>query len=127
MGYIYRAQAPPGPDGEYPMSNVNAASLGGVMWYLHNEIIAETRYKGIVGNRKYDIERIRRFKITMKAPEPLYKKGMNFGMKFSVDFGEFTGPHRDNVNGRGSGSHIAPEFDEYGFFVGCDYLGQFPH
>lgn len=125
--YVYRAQSPEGPHGEYPMSNVNVASLGGVMWYLHNELIYETRYRGVVGQRKYDVSRIRRFKITTKATTPLFKKGMNFGMKSSYDFGENTGPHRDNVNGPGTGWHSQPEWEEYGFYVGCNYLGDFPH
>eukprot|EP00927_Polykrikos_kofoidii_P085732 TRINITY_DN9400_c0_g1_i1.p1 TRINITY_DN9400_c0_g1~~TRINITY_DN9400_c0_g1_i1.p1 ORF type:complete len:560 (-),score=75.19 TRINITY_DN9400_c0_g1_i1:869-2548(-) len=125
--YIYRAQAPAAATMDYPMANVNAASIGGVMWYLHNEIIRDHRWGGVVGNRKFDISRIRRFKITMKATRPLFKRGMNFGAKCSFDSGECTGPHRDNVDGPKTGWHSLPDWKQYGFNVGCDYLGEYPH
>merc|ERR1711933_472102 len=53
--YVYRAQSA----ANYPLENINAADLAGVMWYLHNEVIPATP-------RKYHIDRIRRFKITVK-------------------------------------------------------------
>jgi hypothetical protein len=40
---VYRAQG----ETTYPPENVNVADLGGVMWYLHNEIVgrADWGYK----------------------------------------------------------------------------------
>merc|ERR1719333_962162 len=49
--YMYRVTGAK----DWPIENVNAASLGGVLWYLHNEVIVERP-------RKFGITRIRRFK-----------------------------------------------------------------
>eukprot|EP00927_Polykrikos_kofoidii_P062562 TRINITY_DN57374_c0_g1_i1.p1 TRINITY_DN57374_c0_g1~~TRINITY_DN57374_c0_g1_i1.p1 ORF type:complete len:548 (-),score=65.46 TRINITY_DN57374_c0_g1_i1:257-1900(-) len=125
--YIYRAQGADSPNAKYPLANVNVASIGGVMWYLHNEVVALHNWNGHEGRRKFDITRIRRFKITTKATRPLHKKGLNFGLKCSFDSGECTGPHRDGKNGVGTGWHSKPEWDMFGFNVGCDYLGEYPH
>jgi hypothetical protein len=122
--YVYRAQAPPNPETDYPIANVNVASLGGVMWYLHDEVIGTCARNGA---RKFGITRIRRFKITTKATTPLWKKEMNFGLKCSFDSGECTGPHFDHVEGRGTGAHIMHDIDRYGFYVGCNNLGEWPH
>lgn len=125
--YVYRAQGPAGPGGDYPMENVNVASLGGVMWYLHDEVIRDCWFNGQAGKRRFDITRIRRFKITTKATQPLYELGMNYGLKGSFDSGEHTGPHKDRVEGPGTGWHSLWQWDRYGFHVGCDNLGQWPH
>merc|ERR1712151_82637 len=124
--YVYRAQAP-ATAAEYPLANVNVGSIGGVMWYLHDEVINDCWYGGVAGQRRFGITRIRRFKITTKASKPLFDKGMNFGLKCSFDSGECTGPHRDHVEGPGSGSHAIPDYDKYGFYVGCNNLGEWPH
>eukprot|EP00928_Gymnodinium_smaydae_P075596 TRINITY_DN58602_c0_g1_i1.p1 TRINITY_DN58602_c0_g1~~TRINITY_DN58602_c0_g1_i1.p1 ORF type:complete len:439 (+),score=61.38 TRINITY_DN58602_c0_g1_i1:54-1319(+) len=122
--YVYRAQSPHNPDGDYPLSNVNVASLGGVMWYLHDEVILNCPRNG---QRKFGITRIRRLKITTRATTPLWNKGMNFGLKCSFDSGECTGPHADHVEGRGTGWHAMHDYNKYGFYVGCNNLGEWPH
>ncbi|CAE8593178.1 unnamed protein product [Polarella glacialis] len=102
--YVYRAMS----DSNFPPENVNAANLDGVMWYLHNEVVVYTP-------RKFDITRILRFKVTYKAPEPLFDKDMNFGVRYAFDSGRCTGPGNCNA-----------DFKKYGYFVGCNYVWQYP-
>jgi len=102
--YVYRAMS----DNSYPMENVNAASAGGVMWYLHNEVIIFTP-------RKFSISRIVRFKVEYRAPKPLYDKGMNFGVRYAYDSGKCTGP-----------GNCGRDYDKYGYFVGCNNVFEYP-
>lgn len=102
--YIYRAMA----EDTYAPENINAANLPGVMWYLNNEVI-------ITRPRKFGIKRIVRMKIQVKATQPLLDKGMNFGVRYAFDAGNCTGPYDCNE-----------QWDRYGYFVGCNYLGDFP-
>ncbi|CAJ1363880.1 unnamed protein product [Effrenium voratum] len=119
--------------------NVNAANLAGVMWYLHNEVVERTP-------RKFGITKIIRFKavVQTRATQPLWEKGMNFGVRFAFDSGQATGPFecgRDKYGpklcqgpfnrsfdvGMHNGSVVgAFEWDTYGYFVGCNKLGHFP-
>lgn len=59
--YAYRAQS----DATYPLENVNAADLGGVLWYLQNEVLT-------MCPRKYGITRVLRFRITTRRPFVAY-------------------------------------------------------
>jgi hypothetical protein len=102
--YVYRAMS----DDSFPPENVNAANAAGVMWYLHNEVVVYTP-------RKFKITRIVRFKVQYKAPQPLYKKGMSFGVRYAFDSGKCTGP-----------GDCSSDFDRYGYFVGCNYVHQYP-
>uniref|UniRef100_A0A7S0A5H6 Uncharacterized protein n=1 Tax=Pyrodinium bahamense TaxID=73915 RepID=A0A7S0A5H6_9DINO len=102
--YMYRAMG----DSDYPPENVNTASLGGVMWYLHNEVV-------VVTPRKFGITRIVRYKLQTKAPQPLLDAGMNFGVRYAFDSGRCTGPW-----------NCQEQFNKYGFFVGCNYVSDFP-
>eukprot|EP00929_Paragymnodinium_shiwhaense_P094642 TRINITY_DN5534_c0_g3_i3.p1 TRINITY_DN5534_c0_g3~~TRINITY_DN5534_c0_g3_i3.p1 ORF type:complete len:754 (-),score=179.00 TRINITY_DN5534_c0_g3_i3:449-2710(-) len=136
--YAYRAQDH-GNGHEYPLENVNLASMGGVLWYLHNEIINTCWGAGSVGgsahggtgkqgDRKFAISRIRRLKITYKATTPLLEKGMNFGPLCSYDAGECTGPHKGSyASGVGSGWASNGEWNEYGYIMGCGKIGEWPH
>eukprot|EP00440_Ansanella_granifera_P023617 gb/GFBE01025643.1/.p1 GENE.gb/GFBE01025643.1/~~gb/GFBE01025643.1/.p1 ORF type:complete len:465 (+),score=91.20 gb/GFBE01025643.1/:1-1395(+) len=102
--YVYRATS----GRQFPMENVNAANAEGVMWYLHNEIVRFPR-------RKFQIDRIVRFRVQYRAPEPLYEKGMNFGVRYAFDSGKCTGP-----------GDCQADFGKYGHFVGCNLVHQFP-
>mmetsp|Transcript_10043 Transcript_10043/g.28342 ORF Transcript_10043/g.28342 Transcript_10043/m.28342 type:complete len:451 (+) Transcript_10043:39-1391(+) len=130
--YMYRAVS----DKTYPPDNVNTGNLAGVLWYLHNEVVHKSP-------RKFDISRIVRYKVQTRATQPLYDKGMNFGVRFAFDSGQCTGPFecvRNGSNfelcaGASSGKYsggsysskaAAFEFGEYGYFVGCNNLGHFP-
>mmetsp|Transcript_40386 Transcript_40386/g.116062 ORF Transcript_40386/g.116062 Transcript_40386/m.116062 type:complete len:276 (+) Transcript_40386:1-828(+) len=103
---MYRAQA----KNSYPMENVNTGSLGGMMWYLHNEIVS-CAYNDCDKVRRYGISRITRWKVYMKATQPLYKAGMNFGLRYAYDIGQCTGPWPCD-----------DQFAKYGYFVGCNDL-----
>lgn len=131
--YMYRAVS----DKVYPPMNVNAANLPGVLWYLHNEVVERTP-------RKFGITKIIRLKVQTRAPQTLWEKGMNFGVRFAFDKGQATGPFecgRDKYGpklcqgpfnssfdvGMHNGSVVgAFEWDTYGYFVGCNKLGNFP-
>lgn len=102
--HMYRVEG----DKSYPWENVNTGNLAGVMWYLHNEVVERTP-------RKFGATRILRFKVTTKAPSPLFQKGMNFGVRFAYDSGMCTGPY-----------NCAEQFNKYGYFVGCNYVDQWP-
>lgn len=103
--YMYRVE---GAAQGYPWENVNTGNLAGIMWYLHNEVVERTP-------RKFGATRIMRYKVTTKATAPLFEKGMNFGLRFAFDFGMCTGPF-----------NCAEQFGKYGYFVGCNYVDQWP-
>ncbi|CAK9048147.1 unnamed protein product [Durusdinium trenchii] len=131
--YMYRAVS----DTVYPPMNVNTANLAGVLWYLHNEVVERTP-------RKFGITKIIRLKVQTRAPQTLWEKGMNFGVRLAFDSGQATGPFecgRDEWGpklcqgpfnnsmdvGMHNGSVVgAFEWDTYGYFVGCNKLGHFP-
>lgn len=128
--YMYRSEGPP-EQSSYDLVNVNAASIGGVMWYLHHEIIftctgaggllgSRAGGTGILGQRKFDITRIKRIKVTVKATQPLADRGMHFSTLCSFDGGQCTGPFRDGKSPMG-------EYDQFGFTVGCGRVGDWPH
>ncbi|CAE7304487.1 unnamed protein product [Symbiodinium pilosum] len=102
--YVYRAAT---EDDDY-VENINVGDLGGTLWYLHNEVVWERP-------RKFGISRILRYKIQTRAPQPLYDLGMNFGVRFSYDAAQCTGPWSCDVN-----------YEKFGYFVGCNNLGMFP-
>lgn len=121
--YVYRAS----DDGvDYPLANVDAASAGGVLWYLHNEMVGDCSHNGTIGQRRWGVTRIRRFKVSTRAPRPLYARGMNFGKFCAFSSGECTGPFRKGRDGAGNGANSKPEWDEFGFYVGCTNLGDYP-
>merc|ERR1712060_828390 len=104
--YMYRSQS----DADYPLENVNAGSLPGIMWYLQNEVVS-----GAYGTEdKFGITRIMRLKVQVKATQPLLDKGMNFGSRVAFDSGKCTGPDCDF------------DWNMYGYNVGCNNLGDWP-
>eukprot|EP00933_Yihiella_yeosuensis_P023953 TRINITY_DN18588_c0_g1_i1.p1 TRINITY_DN18588_c0_g1~~TRINITY_DN18588_c0_g1_i1.p1 ORF type:complete len:692 (+),score=81.73 TRINITY_DN18588_c0_g1_i1:91-2166(+) len=105
--YMYRAQGVT----SYPPENVNMASLAGVMWYLHNEIVGRDDWGG---TRKFKITRILRYKVKTRAPQTLFESGMNYGARFAFDSGQCTGPFSCDE-----------AFRNYGYYVGCNKMGNF--
>jgi hypothetical protein len=119
---MYRAQNAD----NYPPLNVNMADLGGVLWYLNNEVVDVCNdnrgygESGTFGYRRFRIERILRYKVSMKATPELYKAGMNFGVRLAFDKGKCTGAY--------NGPYDCPrEWKHYGFVVGCNKLGLPPY
>lgn len=102
--YIYRAMG----SAAYPPENVNAASAGGVMWYLHNEVVIFTP-------RKFGISRIMRFKVQYRTPEPLWRQHIHFGTRYAFDSGKCTGPGK-----------CEEDYARYGYFVGCNKVYNWP-
>jgi len=98
--YMYRAQS----NWDYPLENVNAGDLPGVMYYLHNEILG-------AAPRKYNITRILRYKITMKPTQEVFEHtNTQFGPFVAFDNGKCTSPHCDQI------------FKEFGYNIGCQLL-----
>jgi hypothetical protein len=94
--YMYRAQN----NQTFPVENLNMASLAGVMWYLHREVVGSTP-------RKFHISRILRYKVTMKNTESYFKDmGKQFGPFVAFD----------------KGSAAGRTWDKYGFVVGCQLV-----
>jgi len=99
--YMYRAQSL----SDYPLENVNAADLAGVMWYLHNEIVPS-----FAPHRKYNITRIKRFRITMKTTWEFYNvHRRQFAGFVAFDGGRCTVPDSHRL------------WDRFGFVVGCQH------
>eukprot|EP00442_Polarella_glacialis_P018729 CAMPEP_0115085886 /NCGR_PEP_ID=MMETSP0227-20121206/22222_1 /TAXON_ID=89957 /ORGANISM="Polarella glacialis, Strain CCMP 1383" /LENGTH=453 /DNA_ID=CAMNT_0002475169 /DNA_START=218 /DNA_END=1580 /DNA_ORIENTATION=- len=105
--HMYRAQGPTA----YPPENVNAGNLAGVMWYLQHEVVSGDYGEG----NKFGITRILRLKLQTKAPQPLADKGMNFGVRVAFDSGRCTGPSCEL------------SWNNYGYNVGCNNLGDYPY
>jgi len=104
--YMYRAQN----DEDYPLGNDNTGNLEGIMWYLQNEVLS-----GVYGpGAKFGITRIMRFRVQVRATQPLLDKGMNFGIRVAFDSGKCTGPDCDM------------DWQDYGYNVGCNNLGEWP-
>jgi hypothetical protein len=93
--YMYRAQ----DSSSFPMENVNMADLAGAMWYIHREVIASTP-------RKFKIERLLRYSVTMKVTKDYFDK-------HDKVFGPFVAFDAGSAKGR------EPIWRDYGFVIGC--------
>jgi len=107
---MYRAQS----EASYPLENINTADLAGVMWYLHNEVI-------VAQPRKYKIDRIKRYKVTVKNTWEFWNAHKRqFGAFVAYDAGRCSSPVCKDI------------YHQYGFIVGCQvqplsvagYLGR---
>jgi hypothetical protein len=101
-------------DKDWPIENVNAANLAGVLWYLHNEVVCSVP-------RKFGISRVRRFKVQVASTRKLDERNMTFGVRFAYD--------RTICTGAGpwaTPSECLAQYNKYGHFVGCNNLGHYP-
>lgn len=99
--YVYRAQK----EMNYHPENVNMASAGGVMWYVHNEVVRMSC------PRHYDITRIIRYKATvLNTDQVYYTKGGQFGKFVQFDLGQCTNP---------SAKECPKLWKAKGYHVGC--------
>jgi len=107
--YVYRAQS----DENYALENVNAGNVGGVLRYLHDEVV-------IACPRLFKINRIIRFKVTMRVTHALFDTyHWQFGPFVAFDSGKCTVPN------------CAEVWQKYGYVVGCQKQGttvaHYPH
>lgn len=98
--YMYRAQS----DKVYLPENVNLADLPGVLWYLHNEIVAATP-------RKYNVSRILRYKIDLQTTNDVFDE---YKTQFS--------PFMAFDNGRCTTPGCMEKYRKYGYTPGCQLL-----
>lgn len=105
--YMYRVQS----DDNYSPENQNMASIGGALWYLHNEIVWHhwIRAGTYASTPK---TRIERFLVKTRATPQLWARGMHFGVVNTYDLGQCTGPF------------LCENLQEYGPVVGCETWRQ---
>jgi len=103
--FMYRVQS----DQDYAPENQNMANLAGALWYLHNEIVNNR------GHRRFHKTRVQRYKVTVKATQPMVDDGLLWGTRFAFDAGECTGPW-----------NCMDAWQRYGYFVGCNRVDEFP-
>lgn len=133
--YMYRVTS----DQSYPPINVNMGTLSGILWYLQHEVVIQYP-------RKFGISKIMRFRVQTRATRPLFQRGMNFGARYAFDKGQATGPFVCGCNASNSRLELCAdaldadrqprrttairgplEWATYGYFVGCNKLGEFPY
>jgi len=103
--YMYRAQSKV----TYPPENVNLASAAGVMWYLHNEVVARNQSCSCLTpsctSRHYDVTRVLRYKVTVYNT-PTSGHGQ-FGHFLQFDSGRCSYPNCED------------QWKNHGYMVGC--------
>lgn len=113
--YMYRAQT----DENYSPVNQDMANIGGMLWYLHNEIIWHHWIR--VGSFSSTPKtRLEQWRIKMRPTCQLWNKGLTFGIVNTYDLGECTGPFK------------CQNIKHYGPTVGCETwdegkMSHFPH
>jgi len=114
--YMYRVQT----DEDYNPENQNLGNLGGVLWYLHNEIVWHPNLMRSGTYFATKKTRVERFRVKVRATQPLFNLGMNFGVVNEFDWARCTGPYG------------CTNFGRFGFTVGCEAWNKttgndFPH
>jgi len=97
--YMYKAAGP-----NYPMSFNETGSmgtLGGVMWYLHNDVVTQCP-------RRYGVDRIRRYFVTVKSTDALYAATARMFDRYS-----------DFEDGKAAESWMIDHWTKYGYNPGC--------
>lgn len=104
--YTYRATSA----AKYDPNGINTASAGGVMRYVHEEVVGlDCCAPGC--KRKYEIDRIRRYFIKQKTSKGAYAKGRGqFGIFHQYDKAQCTW---------GGVSGCLAEYQKAGWYVGC--------
>lgn len=115
--YMYRAA---GDDwlSRFPVGNMNAANIDGVIWYLINEVV--TKYtNGTACPRRFGISSLHRLKVRTKATTALYAEDMNFGVRFAFDQGMCMGRCFEN-NKCTCHQDCDEHYKKYGYVPGCN-------
>lgn len=115
--YMYRVQS----DENYNPENQNMGNIGGILWYMHNEIVYHPKLQRSGSYFSTGKTRIERFKVQTRATQPLLDAGMNFGVVSAFDWGKCTGPY-----------NCKKTFETFGYNVGCETWqagapSAFPH
>jgi hypothetical protein len=114
--YIYRAASAMAMD--YEFGNINVGNAEGVVWYLQNEVV--TNYNaGAQCPRKFDISQINRYKVKTRATKELFETGVNFGVRYSYDFGQCMGRCLPGNQCTGK-DDCDYHYDKFGYNVGCN-------
>ncbi|CAJ1335598.1 unnamed protein product [Effrenium voratum] len=113
--YMYRAQT----DEDYSPVNQDMANVGGMLWYLHNEIIWH-HYIRVGSFASTPKTRIEQWRVQMRPTCELWKRGMAFGVVNTYDLGKCSGPFK------------CENLAHYGPTVGCETWtkgkdNHFPH
>lgn len=95
--HLYRVQ----DNVNYALNGVNMANLDGDLWYLHNEVVQHCP-------RKFNISRLLRFKVTMRATRELFGQGKNFDTFVAFDKAKCTVPMCHQLH-----------WERYGYVIGC--------
>lgn len=102
--YMYKAAGP-----DYPKifnQTGSLGSLGGVMWYLHNHVITQCP-------RRYGIDRIRRYFVTVKSTDALYAATAKMFDRYS-----------DFDNGEAQEYWSRSHWTKYGYNPGCLHVDR---
>eukprot|EP00929_Paragymnodinium_shiwhaense_P007424 TRINITY_DN111338_c0_g1_i1.p2 TRINITY_DN111338_c0_g1~~TRINITY_DN111338_c0_g1_i1.p2 ORF type:complete len:507 (+),score=122.91 TRINITY_DN111338_c0_g1_i1:139-1659(+) len=126
--YIYRAKNA----NHIRDSSFNAASAAGAMWYVHNEVIAQDVCgectPGGGCTRKYSIDRIARYKVTVHNTDKVYaERSGQFGPFRQIDSGECTWGKEKNTEDPPYNECKAKTWDKYGYVVGCQPQSIYDH
>jgi len=114
--YMYRASNM--EEAREEPGEVNTGNLDGVVWYLMNEVV--TMYtEGPRCPRKFNISRVSRYKVKTRATKELYQTGMNFGVRFSYDFGMCMGRCFGGNMCTGA-DDCRVHYETFGFNPGCN-------
>lgn len=106
--YMYHAV----DDQNYPLGSADIASLAGVMWYIHNEVV-ECTPRGTC-TRKFGISRILRYRLVMRNPDSVFaERAGQFGRFVMFDKAKCTSGGPDGESG------CEGWWEKYGYFVGC--------
>eukprot|EP00439_Symbiodinium_sp_Y106_P052608 s3598_g7.t1 len=116
--HMYRAQG----HSSYPPLNVNTGNLAGIMWYIQNEVVSGAYGSG----NKFGIERVRRFKVSMKATQPLMLGPQSCQTSSHARCKEVRHQFVDAEHGVNISSSAEIVRRHYGYNIGCNNLGSFP-
>lgn len=111
--YMYRAQSKV----DYPPEDTDLASPAGVVWYIHNEVVARKQTcpgTGSPSGRHYDINRVLRYKVTVHNTQEVFDHPpghRQIGHFTQFDGGRCTEPTPEDCP--------KVNWEPYGYMVGC--------
>lgn len=86
--------------GKWTLENNNLADIGGVLKYLHTEVIVEHELPSTRLIRKYNVDVIGKWNFQVKNPAKILATNMvvstNFGPFVTYDYGQSTNPYFDD-------------------------------